>query len=710
MKAANPLAGTHPAAIPAPGNIPARRQAEAYGEMGREILQILNEPESSEHCIQRVLAVLKMRTGFDCAGIRLQDGEDFPYFVQEGFSKNFLLKENSLLARGPDGAECRGKDGKPCLECTCGLVISGRTDPADPLSTPGGSYWTNNSSLILGFAPEEDPRLRPRNTCIHGGYASVALVPIRNQKEIVGLIQLNDRREGCFTLETIQILEGIAAHIGAALMRQRAEAALRDANWRLESIIVGTRVGTWEWNVQTGATIVNERSAEILGHTLAELAPVSIKTWETLAHPDDLKQATELLKRHFAGELDYYDYECRMRHKDGHWVWIHDRGRVVTRDEAGRPLMMFGTHTDITERKLAEAALRESHELFSLFIRHSPIYTYIKSVTQTESRVLQASDNFQEMIGGKGADMVGKTMAELFPAEFAAKITGDDWTVVTKGELLRSDEDLDGRNYSTIKFPIVQKGRTLLAGYSIDVTERKRAEEELARSREQLRALSLHIQSARETERTRISREIHDELGQMLTGLKMDLHLAEDLVTELHDVRLNPLLDKLVAATELADTTITTVQRIASELRPGALDRLGLVMALRYEAQQFEKHSGLACELTLPLEDPELSPEQATAFFRIFQEALTNVARHADARIVTAQFRTEPAWWILEVRDDGKGIAEDEVTRTRSLGLLGMQERARLHGGAVNITRSSGGGTVVEVELPRGIPPTPMTP
>ena len=136
--------------------------------------------------------------------------------------------------------------------------------------------------------------------------------------------------------------------------RQQAEEKLRNEHWRLESIIEGTNIGTWEWNVQTGETEFNERWAGIIGYTLAELAPTTIKTWEKFAHPEDLSKATTLLERHFAGELPYYHCESRMQHKDGHWVWILDRGRVMTRTEDGQPLMMFGTHADITERKQTE--------------------------------------------------------------------------------------------------------------------------------------------------------------------------------------------------------------------------------------------------------------------------------------------------------------------------------------------------------------------
>jgi len=215
-------------------DITGRRQREAYQEIEREVLQILNESENQRNFIELILAALKKRTGLDAAGIRLQDGEDFPYYVQEGFPKDFLLTENTLVERTADGGVCRDKDGGICLECTCGLVLSGKTDPSNPLFTKGGSCWTNEASTLLGIPPGEDPRHHPRNQCIHFGYASVALIPIRNRKRIVGLIQLNDRRKGRFTLETVELLEGIAAHIGEALMRKQAEEDLRKMNRHLE--------------------------------------------------------------------------------------------------------------------------------------------------------------------------------------------------------------------------------------------------------------------------------------------------------------------------------------------------------------------------------------------------------------------------------------------------------------------------------------------
>ncbi len=248
-------------------DITERNRMNTYREMGREILQLLNTSGDFEDVIQRVLAVLQQRTGSDAVGLRLQDGEDFPYLAQRGFSTDFLLTENTLIKREADGGVCRDPDGKVRLECTCGLVISGKTDPTNPLFTPGGSCWTNDSKLILEIPLVEDPRLHPRNQCIHHGYASVALVPVRDDQKIVGMIQLNDRRQGRFTLDTIELLEGIASHIGAALMRKKGEGERKSLQAQLQQAQKMEAIGTLAGGI---AHDFNNILGAILGY--AELA------------------------------------------------------------------------------------------------------------------------------------------------------------------------------------------------------------------------------------------------------------------------------------------------------------------------------------------------------------------------------------------------------------------------------------------------------
>ena len=247
------------------------RQMELYFEVDREILEKLNESQSLHDSITCVLGVMRAKTGVDAVGIRLQEGDDFPYFVQDGFSADFLLTENTLTERDADGGVCRDEDGHICLECTCGLVLTGKTDPANPLFTRGGSAWTNDSFPLLDIPADQDPRLHPRNECIHQGYASVALIPIRTKDRIVGLLQLNDRQKGRFSPAVIEQLESVAAHIGDTLMRKNAESELKQRCDELElfhDVTVGRELRMIELKKEINAllkTIGNPEKYIIVG-------------------------------------------------------------------------------------------------------------------------------------------------------------------------------------------------------------------------------------------------------------------------------------------------------------------------------------------------------------------------------------------------------------------------------------------------------------
>ena len=241
-----------------------------------------------------------------------------------------------------------------------------------------------------------------------------------------------------------------------------------------------------------------------------------------------------------------------------------------------------------------------------------------------------------------------------------------------------------------------------IVGGITDITERRRAEEALESSRRQLRALSARLQSAREEERTNVAREIHDDLGQVLTAIKINLDwLERNLGEPQTEASLNPLLDRVVESGEMTEAAITSVQRIATELRPGLLDNLGLAAALEEEAGRFGQRTGITCTVKLPLEPPELPREAATTIFRISQESLTNVARHAEAKTVRVELQADVRQVTLDIEDDGRGIAPDALANDRSLGLLGMRERALALGGELAIAPVAPHGTHVTLRLPR---------
>jgi signal transduction histidine kinase len=226
--------------------------------------------------------------------------------------------------------------------------------------------------------------------------------------------------------------------------------------------------------------------------------------------------------------------------------------------------------------------------------------------------------------------------------------------------------------------------------------ERKTAQEKLRKSHEQLRALSVYLQYVREDERIRISRQVHDELGQALTGLKMDLYWMSTRLPK----KAKAVHEKIKLMSNNIDETIQTVRRISTELRPGILDDLGLVAALEWQAHEFQHRTGIQCRVTSDLQEAILDEDLNTAFFRIFQETLTNIIRHANASRVDVHLKRESGNLVLQVRDNGRGISEAEISNTQSIGLLGMRERAALLGGEVTFKGIPDKETTVRVAIP----------
>lgn len=247
-----------------------------------------------------------------------------------------------------------------------------------------------------------------------------------------------------------------------------------------------------------------------------------------------------------------------------------------------------------------------------------------------------------------------------------------------------------------------QGAPTHVQGIVIDITERKRFEQELEASQQRLRSVAGRLVSAREDERTHIAHEIHDELGHELTILKMDLaRIAKYLERHREAVAPEDILGGIRASMDLVDRTIRSVRQLATDLRPPVLD-LGLPAAIEWQAQEFQNRTGIRCDLTCDAEDIPVSKERATALFRVFQEVLTNVARHAEASQVDVVLRICGERIVLQVADNGRGIEEDEATGAESLGLISMRERVEWFGGTLVLTGKAEQGTSVAVELPVG--------
>jgi PAS domain S-box-containing protein len=426
--------------------------------------------------------------------------------------------------------------------------------------------------------------------------------------------------------------------------------------------------------------------------------------WQTLLHPDDRERVLKAWQYSVqTGTL--YEQEERHRTADGTYRWYLNRG-VPLRDDEGRIIRWYGTNTDIEDRKQAEDKLRHSEVQLAQAQRLAHVGSWDWDLRTSK---VTWSDELYRVFGLEpGTTMVaGDAMSFIHPHDQdlvwstvknavankerysfyyrALRPDGTERIVHSRGEVLTDDHGEPIRVF----------------GATQDVTELKRAEEKLKATTEQLRALSASLQSAREEEATRIAREIHDELGGALTSLKWDLESFDRVISELREQsQLEVLRDKIEGMLRLSETTISAVRRISSELRPSVLDDLGLASAIEWQAQQFQARTGIICHCELSVTNVDLDREQSTAIFRILQEALTNILRHAQATRVEIAIKEESGEIVLTVSDNGRGITADEKSSLQSLGLLGMRERAHLIGGAIEIIGVDAQGTVVTVRVP----------
>jgi two-component system, NarL family, sensor histidine kinase UhpB len=386
------------------------------------------------------------------------------------------------------------------------------------------------------------------------------------------------------------------------------------------------------------------------------------------------------------------EVEIRLRHfQTGEPIWMFYYLFSV-RDASGTPVGWATVSRDITERKRAEAALRESEARLRLSAEAANVGLWDWDL---QTNKVFYSPEWKRQIGYRD-DEIANDFSEwqrrVHPDDLApmqAKVQAFLANPVGRHETEFRFRHKDGSYrwiYTHADVLRDAAGKpTRMLGCHIDITERKQAEEAM-------HALAAHLQTVREEERTGIARELHDQLGQALTGLKLDLGWLG---------RHGGDAGKLAEMTARINDTIQLVRRLCSELRPGILDDLGLAAAVEWQAEEFQKRAGIACTVTATATG-SLSREATTAVFRILQETLTNVARHARATKVAVTLAQAGNELVLEVRDNGRGITPAEATGTKSLGLLGIRERAAAVGGRVEFVGEPGKGTTVTVRIPVG--------
>jgi PAS domain S-box-containing protein len=462
------------------------------------------------------------------------------------------------------------------------------------------------------------------------------------------------------------------------------------------------RIGSWRQD-RSGRIVWSDEMYRIHGVTPQAFIP-SADRLPALIHPDDRAATSEQIAAAFAGGVAA-EFEFRVLRPDGSERYIVARTEGSA-DAEGQVDHLTGTFQDVTERRQAEAALREAAARYRQLFEANPHPMWIYDPATL--RFLAVNDAAVGQYGYPRDEFLGMTLNDLQAPEevpplpeLARQVDAQD-----QGSLWRH-RFKDGRliDMEIIAQTIDFEGRPARVVLAHDVTERRRAAQDVLDSQAALRALVQRLQSTQQEERARVAREVHDELGQLLTGLKMDLRWLERRLCEPGlPPALNALLDRTVAASALTDQTIAAVQNLAAGLRPVALEHLGLADALAQRTREFRQHSGVPCTLDVAEPLPALPTDVANELFYICQEALTNVARHAQATQVQVRLGEHDGGVRLEIEDNGVGVEAALAVARRSLGLLGMRERALHCRGTVRIEAASPHGTVVVVQVPLPLP------
>lgn len=433
---------------------------------------------------------------------------------------------------------------------------------------------------------------------------------------------------------------------------------------------------------------VNSNGEKLSGYTKEELSKLNIND----LMPKEGQPEENLINLEKMEDGSVVINERVMKRKDNRLIEVEISAKLLT---DGR---LLGIVRDISARKRSEEALKASEQKYRLLFDQNPMPMWMIAMPGRE--FLNVNKAAIEFYGYSKEEFLQMTAYDIRPGSSASLLfkyeSEKETGVHNAGVWDHMKKDGSIVKVTIITHRIEYEGKAARLVLANDITEKIIAEEALKKSHEEFRELASHLEKVREMERTHIAREIHDELGQQLTGLKMDISwINRRLKTEDEAV-----LEKIHETIQLIDQTVKTVRRIATELRPSILDDLGLVAAMEWQSGEFEKRAEISSKFTSNVAVANVTPDIATGLFRIYQECLTNVLRHAGASEVVSNLDINGKELTLEIFDNGAGFIAEEIANKKTLGLLGMKERASLMGGTYEITSSPGTGTTIRILVP----------
>jgi len=478
--------------------------------------------------------------------------------------------------------------------------------------------------------------------------------------------------------------------------RKQAEEVLGESERFLKETQLIAKLGTYTLDIPSGKWTSSVILDDIFG--IEPDYEKSVENWENIVHPAWRETMATYFKEEVVGKGLKFDKEYKIvRKNDRAERWVHGIGRLRFND-SGQPIAMVGTIQDVSKGKEAEEEIFQSEQKYRLLFNNNPLPMWMTTLPGLD--IIDVNESAIKQYGYTREEFLKMNTRNLRPDEDIAdflkgvedmkpdEINTRDWRHKKKDGTIIFVE--------THSYQIVYEGKLIWLDLANDVTDKHMAEERLQKSYHDIRQLASNLQNIREDERTSIAREIHDELGQQLTGLKMDIYWLSRKINSPD----KEITAKLAQSIELINATVASVRKIATDLRPSILDDLGLIAALEWQGEEFEKRSGTHVEFSNEAGDFELKPDSVTAIFRIYQELLTNVARHANATLVKVVLQKRDNRVFFSLTDNGIGFDPETISQKKTLGLLGIKERTLILGGTYEFKSRPGEGSETIISIP----------
>ena len=659
--------------------------ANRRNKLLNDIFKRLNARGDMEGMLRETVALIREHTGIEAVGLRLRKGNDYPYFVTEGFSESFLEKENFLCVHRPDGSLVLDEQGLPVVECMCGRVIRGETACPSLFSVENGSFWTNRMSEIFSAPTGQALSGNVRTSCRDEGYESVAMVPLKAGTDLVGLLQLDDPRPDLYTEDRIRFFEELGVAIGVEVQQARLKEELRRSEESLRHVISAIRDGLWDWDIVNDQVVCSPQWYRMLGYE-PDAFTLNWAVFEELIFPDDVKNVEEAVRAYFCGESKLYSVEFRLRRQDGEYVWVWARGSLVERSAEGEPARMMGVHVDVNEKHEAQRALRESQaryrQLFDSMHAGFALHEIIcdESGAPVDYRFLEVNKAFEQLTGLRADDVTGRTVRDVLPE------TEPHWIetygrVALTGEAI-TVEEFSGpleRYYSVVAY---SPTRGQFATVFHDVTKQKEAHREIMKARdaaeESNRAKSRFLANMSHELRTPLNAIIG--LSELLVDSPLNEEQAEyiqiisdsggsllHIISDLLDLS---KMDLKQVKVELTEVPVRDVVRKSGALLKSAAEQKGL-------------------ELTFSVDEdvPENVLADSERLQQVFVNLLSNAVKFTDQGFVRVQVqsRVTPAGSIqveCVVEDSGAGMSAEALGRIFLPFQQGDNSSTRQHGGS----------------------------